>query len=274
MVAPSPPSPRSPGRHSRTRGCAPRAPLTASRIAPDPCPWMTVTRPASARAASSRYCSSSASASSTRAPRRSRLAATARGRARPTPTPRQGRGPGRSSCRLPELPPSPAARRAPRPAGAHQGRPARRGRLQLVEGHLEAHAADVQRGPPRGPRPAPRACPASRSRWRRADPPASGRGRAGDGLARRLHAGHDRQARVDARHGLVQARFGERLACQRAAHLRDLGLDRRQGDLRLSARLGRGHASLGAGPPALVLGLGQRLHGRAARPRPCAPPLP
>jgi len=51
MVAPSPPSPRSPARHSCTNGWLVRCSRTESRNAPVPWPWMTVTRPASAVAA-------------------------------------------------------------------------------------------------------------------------------------------------------------------------------------------------------------------------------
>ncbi len=54
MVAPSPPSPRSPGRKLRTSGCAARSPRTASRRAPVPSPWMIVTWSSPATAASSR----------------------------------------------------------------------------------------------------------------------------------------------------------------------------------------------------------------------------
>ena len=54
IVAPSPPSPRSPGRAERTSGCAPAASRTASRRAPVPIPWMIVTEPRPARLASSR----------------------------------------------------------------------------------------------------------------------------------------------------------------------------------------------------------------------------
>ncbi len=54
IVAPSPPSPRSPGRRSRTSGCAAAATRTASRRAPVPRPWMTVTWGMPARDASSR----------------------------------------------------------------------------------------------------------------------------------------------------------------------------------------------------------------------------
>ena len=54
IVAPSPPSPRSPGRTSRTSGLAAALARTASRSAPVPRPWTTVTRSSPASAASSR----------------------------------------------------------------------------------------------------------------------------------------------------------------------------------------------------------------------------
>ncbi len=49
IVAPSPPSPRSPARKLRTSGCEPAMSRTASRRAPVPMPWITTTwsRPAS-----------------------------------------------------------------------------------------------------------------------------------------------------------------------------------------------------------------------------------
>ena len=53
-VAPSPPSPRSPGRAERTSGWSAAAVRTASRRAPVPRPWMIVTEPRPATAASSR----------------------------------------------------------------------------------------------------------------------------------------------------------------------------------------------------------------------------
>ena len=49
IVAPSPPSPRSPGRADRTNGCVATASRTASRSAPVPIPWMIVTLPSPAR---------------------------------------------------------------------------------------------------------------------------------------------------------------------------------------------------------------------------------
>ena len=54
IVAPSPPSPRAPGRTDRTSGWADAADLIASRSAPVPRPWMIVTLSSPARAASSR----------------------------------------------------------------------------------------------------------------------------------------------------------------------------------------------------------------------------
>ena len=54
IVAPSPPSPRSPGRTDPTSGWPAAASRTASRRAPVPRPWMIVTLPSPARPASSR----------------------------------------------------------------------------------------------------------------------------------------------------------------------------------------------------------------------------
>ena len=54
MVAPSPPSPRSPGRTSRASGLPAASVRTASRRAPVPRPWMIVTRSRPASDASSR----------------------------------------------------------------------------------------------------------------------------------------------------------------------------------------------------------------------------
>ena len=53
-LAPSPPSPRPPGRHSLTSGWPLRVARTASRSAPEPWPWTIVTRVAPATAAWSR----------------------------------------------------------------------------------------------------------------------------------------------------------------------------------------------------------------------------
>ena len=120
MVAPSPPSPRSPGRQSLTSGWPLTRWRTASRSAPVPWPWMTVRRPAPAIAAWSRVWSSSSMTSSTRAPRTSSVDGMARGGPGRAPSaaraaaasPRGGRGvsgapksprrpvPGRSGGRL------------------------------------------------------------------------------------------------------------------------------------------------------------------------------
>ena len=67
-----------------------------------------------------------------------------------------------------------------------------------------------------------------------------------------LIAGHHAEAGIDARHGLVEALLGQRLARKRAAHLGDLCLDGGEGHLRLAAGLiGRG-ATFGPGTPAGV----------------------